>query len=288
MIWSKAQEMKSEKMLRRVAEGVPAERIDFIGNIMLDSFEMLRGVIEADDTRQRLRLQPKGYGVVTLHRPSNVDDATELGRLVDVLLATATHLPLVFAVHPRTRKRLVDFALMPRLEAQPAIRLVEPLGYIQFMNLVSQSRLALTDSGGIQEETTYLGIPCLTLRENTERPVTIACGGTDCDDGNPCTADYCGTSHCIGVANGMDALHLIVRACGIGLTVVNLIATPGRVTAYPRIPGHEIAGDVVATGAAVRTFNVMNQMPDGIGRSAAVESPVVLGDKTVITDYSKL
>jgi UDP-N-acetylglucosamine 2-epimerase (non-hydrolysing) len=159
-----------------VAEGVSAERIECIGNIMIDSYEMLRGAIESDSTRTRLGLAPGSYGVVTLHRPSNVDESAALAPLVDALILSSKSLPLVFAVHPRTRKRLQDFALLARLESTSSLRLVEPLGYIEFMNLVCSSRLVITDSGGVQEETTYLGIPCLTLRENTERPITVTQG----------------------------------------------------------------------------------------------------------------
>jgi UDP-N-acetylglucosamine 2-epimerase (non-hydrolysing) len=157
-------------------EGVPAERIERVGNIMIDSYEMVRAQIEGDGTRDGMGLAAGGYGIVTLHRPSNVDDATTLRGLVDQLLDIARSLPLVFAVHPRTRKRLQEFDLMTALESAPRIRLTEPLGYIQFMNLVSGARAVITDSGGVQEETTYLGIPCLTLRENTERPVTVTEG----------------------------------------------------------------------------------------------------------------
>lgn len=157
-------------------EGVHPERIDRVGNIMIDSYEMVRARIDADGTRAAMGLAAGGYGIVTLHRPSNVDDATTLGGLVTQLLEISRSLPLVFAVHPRTRKRLQEFALLSRLEATPAIRLTEPLGYIQFMNLVSGARAVITDSGGVQEETTYLGIPCLTLRENTERPITVTEG----------------------------------------------------------------------------------------------------------------
>jgi UDP-N-acetylglucosamine 2-epimerase (non-hydrolysing) len=157
------------------AEGVPAERIEFIGNIMIDSYEILREVIDSDSTRENLGLGSKRYGVVTLHRPSNVDSAPVLSDLVDVLLRCTAKLPLVFAVHPRTRKRLQEFGLESRL-AGDGVRLIEPLGYIQFMNLVCGAAAVITDSGGVQEETTYLGIPCLTLRENTERPVTVIVG----------------------------------------------------------------------------------------------------------------
>ncbi len=160
--------------LRR--EGVAAERIERVGNIMIDSYEMVRSQIEADGTRASMGFTPKEYGVVTLHRPSNVDDAATLSLLVKQLVAMSKRLPLLFAVHPRTRRRLQEFNLLSELEQAKAIRLTEPLGYIQFMNLVSSAKAVITDSGGVQEESTYLGIPCLTLRENTERPITLTEG----------------------------------------------------------------------------------------------------------------
>jgi UDP-N-acetylglucosamine 2-epimerase (non-hydrolysing) len=160
-----------------VAEGVDPARIDLIGNIMIDSYEMLRTNIEAAATASRLGLTPPAkFGVVTLHRPSNVDTREALAPLVTTLVQVSTFLPLVFAVHPRTRRRLVDFGLEASLLNAPGITLVEPLGYIEFMNLVSNSAAVITDSGGVQEETTYLGIPCFTLRENTERPITVTVG----------------------------------------------------------------------------------------------------------------
>ena len=119
---------------------------------------------------------PGRYAVVTLHRPANVDNAESLGSLVGQLANASRSLPIVFAVHPRTRKRLHEFGLMAKLESCAGMRLTEPLGYIEFMNLVSHAAVAVTDSGGVQEETTYLGIPCLTLRDTTERPITITEG----------------------------------------------------------------------------------------------------------------
>jgi UDP-N-acetylglucosamine 2-epimerase (non-hydrolysing) len=159
-----------------LAEGVPAERIDRVGNIMIDSYEMMRPQIEAAPGPARFGLEPGGYAVVTLHRPSNVDDARTLGNLMQQMLAISSRLPLLFAVHPRTRKKLEEFKLWSTLQAAPGIRLTEPLGYVEFMALVKASRAVVTDSGGVQEESTYLGIPCLTLRENTERPVTVTQG----------------------------------------------------------------------------------------------------------------
>jgi UDP-N-acetylglucosamine 2-epimerase (non-hydrolysing) len=160
--------------LRR--EGVDMAKVDFVGNIMIDSYELMREAIAADTTRAGMGLAGVPYGVVTLHRPSNVDTEAALRPLVEQLVAVSARLRLVFAVHPRTRKRLQDFGLMAALEGAAGITLTEPLGYIQFMNLVSSAKAVVTDSGGVQEESTYLGIPCLTLRENTERPITLTEG----------------------------------------------------------------------------------------------------------------
>lgn len=158
------------------AEGISGDRVELVGNIMIDSFELLRDRIVIDGTRASLGLEHNGYGVVTLHRPSNVDDPDELSTIVDALCAVADEFPLVFPVHPRTRARLSDGELYSRLEAHSAVMLIEPLSYIPFMSLVLGARVVITDSGGVQEETTYLGVPCLTLRENTERPITVTEG----------------------------------------------------------------------------------------------------------------
>jgi UDP-N-acetylglucosamine 2-epimerase (non-hydrolysing) len=154
-------------------ENVAPEKIDRVGNFMIDSYEMLRDPIAAAGIVERLSLAPRGYAVVTLHRPANVDSAGSLETLVSQLAAASRSLPMVFAVHPRTRKRLHEFGLMATLEHCPGIQLTPPLGYIEFMNLVSNAAVVVTDSGGVQEETTYLGIPCLTLRDTTERPITV-------------------------------------------------------------------------------------------------------------------
>jgi UDP-N-acetylglucosamine 2-epimerase (non-hydrolysing) len=158
------------------AEGVAPERIEFVGNIMIDSYELMRGAIAAAGSRERFGLTAKGYGVVTLHRPVNVDDPAMLKILLSELCAVAAKLPLVFPAHPRTRQRMISFGLMPMVEAAPNLKLVDPMGYVDFMSLVSDAGLIITDSGGVQEETTYLGIPCLTLRDTTERPITITEG----------------------------------------------------------------------------------------------------------------
>ena len=157
-------------------EGVEDHKVDLVGNIMIDSFEMMRDQIENDSTAQNLGLKQKEFAVLTMHRPSNVDIEEVLAELVAQLLAVSKDCQLVFPVHPRTRQKLIDFGLLSRLESADNVKVIEPQGYIQFMNLVTQAKLVITDSGGIQEETTYLGIPCLTLRENTERPITITHG----------------------------------------------------------------------------------------------------------------
>ena len=162
-----------ENLLR---EGVPPERIARVGNIMIDSYELMRERIEEASTAAQLKVKGDRYGVVTLHRPANVDSFESLELLVSQLVKASEHLKLVFPVHPRTRKSLENHGLIGQLEGRERILLIQPLGYIEFMNLVSGAMLAVTDSGGLQEETTYLGIPCLTLRPNTERPVTVAEG----------------------------------------------------------------------------------------------------------------
>jgi UDP-N-acetylglucosamine 2-epimerase (non-hydrolysing) len=158
-----------------IAEGIPAEKIDCVGNIMIDSFEMLRARIEACDARAHFGLT-EPYAVVTLHRPSNVDAPEPLAALVQALIELSRELTVVFAIHPRTRRRLEEFALIETLSGAASVRLTEPLGYLEFMSLVMGCTIAITDSGGVQEETTYLGIPCATLRENTERPITVSEG----------------------------------------------------------------------------------------------------------------
>jgi UDP-N-acetylglucosamine 2-epimerase (non-hydrolysing) len=158
------------------AEGIPVERIERVGNIMIDSYELMRDAIGVARTSARLGLAAKDYGVVTLHRPSNVDNQDVLTFLLVELAAVSAELPLIFPVHPRTRQRIVSFGLTPIVNGSANLRLVDPMGYIDFMSLVSDAGLIITDSGGVQEETTYLGIPCLTLRDTTERPITISEG----------------------------------------------------------------------------------------------------------------
>ena len=157
-------------------EGVPKSKVHRVGNIMIDSLEMVREKIQSENTIKELRLENKRFGVVTLHRPSNVDAPAMLKKLSEALVDVSEMIPLVFPVHPRTRKNIEKAGLSDYLAKTRNLLLLEPLSYRRFMNLVFNCRLAITDSGGIQEETTYLGIPCLTLRSNTERPITLTRG----------------------------------------------------------------------------------------------------------------
>ena len=157
--------------LRR--EGHAEEQLHLTGNVMIDTLVRLLPKARGLDTLDRLQLAPGAYGVVTLHRPANVDDPQVLSRLLDVLADTSQRLRLVFPVHPRTKKRIAEFGLAGRLDAAAGILQAPPLGYLDFLALTSQAKLIVTDSGGLQEESTALGIPCLTARPNTERPITV-------------------------------------------------------------------------------------------------------------------
>lgn len=157
-------------------EGIAPEKISMVGNIMIDSLVMMIPAIRTETLQKDMGLTDKNYGMVTLHRPSNVDNPDVLSRLCQELIKIAKQTSLVFPVHPRTAKNLRAFGLYDRLNDAPGIILTDPLGYKVFMNLIFGCKFVITDSGGIQEETTYLKIPCLTLRPNTERPVTITEG----------------------------------------------------------------------------------------------------------------
>lgn len=154
------------------AEGIPESRITRVGNIMMDSFERIRSKLDAEDAPAKFGLTPGSYGIVTLHRPSNVDERTQFEALTTALVEASRRLPLLFPMHPRTKARMESFGLVEAF-GRGDIRIVEPQSYKPFMGLLKDSRIAITDSGGLQEETTYLGIPCLTLRDNTERPITV-------------------------------------------------------------------------------------------------------------------
>jgi len=162
-------------------EGIPAERVVRVGNTMIDSLLVALPAARARRAPERLGLEPGRYALVTLHRPSNVDDPDTLYRILGALGRLARELPVLFPVHPRTRARLAAPALAG---AAAALQVAEPMGYLDFLSLTAGARLVLTDSGGVQEETTALGVPCLTLRSNTERPITVSEGtntvvGTD-------------------------------------------------------------------------------------------------------------
>ena len=160
--------------LRR--EGIPARRIFFAGNVMIDSLRAVQGRARSSRALQRLGLRPRQYALVTLHRPSNVDDPKAARPIVSALRRLSQRLPVVFPLHPRTRKLWRRNGLLGALQRLPGILLTPPMGYLDFACLLSHARLVLTDSGGIQEETTILKVPCLTLRRSTERPVTITHG----------------------------------------------------------------------------------------------------------------
>lgn len=157
------------------SEGVDESKICFVGNVMIDSLLDHLKVSERSNIRETLGLSVGEYAVTTLHRPSNVDDRETFGGIVGALAEVSKRLPIIFPVHPRTRQKLTEFGF-DEMIAGSQVRLIEPLGYLDFLRLYSGAKLVLTDSGGLQEETTVLGIPCLTLRENTERPITIEMG----------------------------------------------------------------------------------------------------------------
>lgn len=171
----------ADKNLRH--EGIPTEKTRFVGNIMIDSLLEHMKIAESSKVREQLGLNDKDYAVLTLHRPSNVDDKQTFSCILTALFSISERLPIIFPVHPRTRAKMDEFGFAATIE-NANIRLINPLGYLDFMRLCSGARLVMTDSGGLQEETTVLGIPCLTLRNNTERPITIELGtnilvGTD-------------------------------------------------------------------------------------------------------------
>ena len=154
-------------------EGVDAARIHLVGNIMVDPLLRYLPQADFDRVRSRFPVREREYAVLTLHRPSNVDDPATFGSILDAVAAIGEEMPVIFPAHPRTQKRIAEYRLESRLRR--AI-VCEPLGYLDFLSLTAHARIALTDSGGLQEETTVLGVPCLTLRENTERPITVTNG----------------------------------------------------------------------------------------------------------------
>jgi UDP-N-acetylglucosamine 2-epimerase (non-hydrolysing) len=182
-------EESANQNLRR--EGVSAEKIHFVGNVMIDTLLRYRSKAQESTILRDLQLyqkdQPKPYAILTLHRPANVDDAGTLSKMLDAFLKISRYMPLVFPAHPRTLKQIQEADLGDYFvdhfmdgpepwDSRVRIRLVPPLGYLDFLHLMSSAKVVLTDSGGIQEESTILGVPCITLRENTERPVTLTHG----------------------------------------------------------------------------------------------------------------
>lgn len=165
---------EANRALRR--EGVGEEKIFFVGNVMIDTLQKHRRRAVGLGTPAEFGLEVGSYALLTLHRPGNVDDRSAFAGIVEAVEAIQERLPVLFPIHPRTVRQIESHGLRSRLDAMPNVRIVRPQGYLAFLDLMMHSRLVLTDSGGIQEETTVLGVPCLTLRENTERPETITEG----------------------------------------------------------------------------------------------------------------
>ena len=157
-------------------EGIPDDRMFFVGNVMIDTLMSHIKKAEKSDFLDRFALTRDNYVLMTLHRPSNSDNEKILTDILSALIEISHDIKVVFPVHPRTKKQMEDFGLLTLIENEPGFLLIEPLGYIDFLNAMDNARAVLSDSGGIQEETTILGVPCLTLRNNTERPVTIQSG----------------------------------------------------------------------------------------------------------------
>jgi len=157
-------------------EGIPDSKVFFVGNVMIDSLVHFKEKAARSTIRKALGVEGKQYAIVTLHRPSNVDVRDNLASILSMLDKISQRQTVIFPVHPRTRKMISEFKLSERLLSNTNLILCDPLGYLEFLCLLESASLAITDSGGIQEETTYLGIPCFTMRENTERPVTVSEG----------------------------------------------------------------------------------------------------------------
>jgi UDP-N-acetylglucosamine 2-epimerase (non-hydrolysing) len=155
-------------------EGIAADKVHCVGNVMIDTLVRLLPQTEARWNRHLLaHWQGKPYALVTLHRPSNVDDPAMLRQIMETLVIINQQVPVIFPMHPRTCQRITE---LPIATASPTLHLIEPLGYLDFLALQQRATLVITDSGGIQEETTFLGVPCLTVRNNTERPITVTMG----------------------------------------------------------------------------------------------------------------
>lgn len=187
-------EQSGIKNLRQ--EGISENKIFFVGNTMIDSLVFYRKKAQASPILSTLTISPQTYTLITLHRPSNVDDKDNLTKILDFLHSLSEKTTIVFPVHPRTRKMISEFGLQTKLDIIKNLRFLEPIGYIDFLGLMEYAQLIVTDSGGIQEETTYLGIPCLTLRDTTERPVTLEIG----------TNELCGSNLDLALQKGFEIL----------------------------------------------------------------------------------
>ena len=157
-------------------EGIPEEKVHFVGHVMIDSLIHFTEKAKESNIMGQLNLDHQDYALVTLHRPSNVDSKENFTNLLNAFEEIEQNIKIIFPIHPRSRKMIDTFGLRDKIAKMKNLQLLEPLGYLDFMNLMHHSKFLLTDSGGIQEETTYLGIPCITMRENTERPVTVDVG----------------------------------------------------------------------------------------------------------------
>lgn len=159
-----------------IREGIDSEKIYFVGNVMIDTLLKFKRISMNNDILHVLNLKSNDYAVLTMHRPSNVDSLENLSYIFDALYEIQNLVKVIYPVHPRTKQKIIDFGLEKRLEAMKNFLMIDPLGYLDFLYLMDNSKFVLTDSGGIQEETTILGVPCLTLRDETERPITITEG----------------------------------------------------------------------------------------------------------------
>lgn len=183
-----------ENLLR---EGVNENKIFLVGNVMIDSLNLYRKKAQTRSVLKTFGLEAKQFMLVTLHRPSNVDERSSLEKILSIFERLEDRTTIIFPVHPRTRKMLDSFGLSRRAARIKALKLMDPIGYLEFLNLMEHAKLVLTDSGGIQEETTFLGIPCLTMRENTERPITVEVG----------TNEVCGVDDKLIVQKSLEILN---------------------------------------------------------------------------------
>ena len=157
-------------------EGIDESKVHFTGNVMIDSLNSHLEKAKKSDVLERMEMSPGDYALVTLHRPANVDDKEVFTGLLNALCEISEKMPVLFPVHPRSRKQMNSFGLQDKIDAFPNLKIIEPLGYLDFMQCTANAKVVVTDSGGIQEETTVLGIPCITARDNTERPITCSLG----------------------------------------------------------------------------------------------------------------